>query len=209
MIKLRHLCLRELQECPPELKDDLRWEVENELSETKIKLNNIESSLENLRSRVCKPYSTVNKKLTKNIHRIEDEISVYLFDTWIARNENEEIWMEYFFCLYDFMISEKNYVDLSNIRLLSEDSVKIYDTLKRPMVYQSTDVRILDYKFLELYNVFKNIVVPDIPSMANETLAKNIEITKQMARHRKNILNLKNEIGFYEELLSSSLCSRK
>ena len=140
---------------------------------------------------------------------MEDEISEFLFDYWIPVDEKEEIWKEYFFCLYDFMISEKVHVDLSNIRLLSHDSIKIYEILERSRLTQSSHVRMLDYKFLELYTVFKNINVPDIHVVANKSLKKNIEITEQLSKKRKRLSQLSSELKFYEELLSSSLCSRK
>ena len=209
MFKLRHLCLQKLEECPPGIKDDMIWEVENKIKKIKTDRENIEDSVEHLRLQRLKSHTTLSKGLTKKIHRMEDEISEFLFDYWIPVDEKEEIWKEYFFCLYDFMISEKVYVDLSNIRLLSHDSIKIYEILERPRLIQSSDVRILDYKFLELYTVFKNINVPDIHVVANKSLKKNIEITEQLSKKRKRLSHLSSNLKFYEELLSSSLCSRK
>ena len=209
MLKLRHLCLKELQDCPQELKDDLSWEVENEINKLETRIIHLEDSIEHLRFQRLKCHSTVCKVLTKKIIKLEDEIAQFLFDDWIPVEEKEEIWREYFFCLYDFMVSDKNHIDLSNVRLLSEDSVKIYDTLKRPRLHQSSDVRLLDYKFLELYTVYKKIDVPDISQKANETLEKNIEITKMMSNQRDEIRISRKTISTYEELLSSSLCSRK
>ena len=209
MFKLRHLCLQQLEECPAELADDIRWEVENKIKKIKKTRENIEDSIQHLRLQRLKSHSTLSKKLTNKIQHIEDEISEFLFDYWIPVDEKEEIWKEYFFCLYDFMISEKVQVDLSNIRLLSHDSIKIYEVLEKPRLIQSSDVRLLDYKFLELYTVFKNIEVPDIPTIANRTLKKNIEITEQLSKKRKNMTLISSNLKFYEELLSSSLCSRK
>jgi len=209
MFKLRHLCLQHLEKCPPELIDDLGWEVENEIKKIKKSRENIENSVEHLRLQRLKSHTNLSKNLTHKIHRMEDEIAEFLFDHWIPIDEKEEIWKEYFFCLYDFMISEKIHIDLSNIRLLSHDSIKIYEVLEKPRLPQSSDVRLLDYKFLELYTTFKNIKVPDIPATANENLKKNIEITKQLSIKRKNIDLLSSKLDFYEELLSSSLCSRK
>lgn len=209
MFKLRHLCLQKLEECPPEIKDDMKWEVENEIKKIKKTCENIEDSVEHLRLQRLKSHTSLPKELTNNIHRMEDEISEFLFDHWIPDNEKEEIWREYFFCLYEFMISERAYVDLANIRLLSHDSVKIYEVLERPRITQSLNVRLLDYKFLELYTTFKNIKVPDIHTLANESLKKNIEITEQLSKKRKKLSQLSSNLSFYEELLSSSLCSRK
>ena len=210
MFKLRHLCLQKLEEeIPPGIKGDMIWEVENEIKKIKTDQENIEDSVEHLRLQRLESHTTPSKRLTKKIHRIEDEISEFLFDYWIPVDEKEEIWREYFFCLYDFMISERVYVDLSNIRLLSHDSIKIYENLERPRLTQSSHVRMLDYKFLELYTVFKNIKVPDINILANESLKKNIEITEQLSKKRKRLSQLSSELKFYEELLSSSLCSRK
>ena len=209
MFKLRFLCLKQLTVCPVSLRDDLHWEVYQEKNKLEIKKTNIEHSIIHLESQRLIDCTYFNAKMTKKIFKLEDEIATCLFDQWYPVTEEEEIWREYFFCLYDFMVSEKVQIDMSNIKLISEYSIQIYDTLEKPRIYQGAHVHLMNSKFSELYTFFKNIEIPNIPQKANESLKKNIEIVKQLTKQNAQICQIKKNIDFYDELLSSSLCSFK
>ena len=200
MLKLRHLCMEHC-EPPDPIKEHLHWEIQEEIKKLLEKKINLETSLDHLLTLRIRQHVILEKRLLKRIFKIEDEISMTLFDHWEhCEDEKEEIWREYFFCLYDFMFIEKVTIDMANICAL-ENSVMIYENLKRPMLSQSSQVRLMDYKFLELYTIYRSIKQPETPQIANETLNKKIEITKDITKLRKKIQNIENNITRLDNLL--------
>ena len=115
MLKLRHLCLEQC-EAPEPIKSHLQWEIQQDIKKFLEKKINLENSLEHLMVLRNKPHGGLEKRIIKRIFKAEDEIATMLFDQWEhCEDEREEIWREYFFCLYDFMITDKIQIDMSNI----------------------------------------------------------------------------------------------
>lgn len=207
MLKLRHLCLKEIEKCPDVLRDDLGWEVINEGYKVRRKIKRLNDSIDFLKNQRYKTYEFVSGKIKKRIYDIGEEISQFLFDDWNPDDHTEEVWREYFFCLYEFMISEHTFIDItSNI----DTCIKVYEGLKKPNVRQSQMVHLMDYKFVELYSLYKSLKFPKDPvEEANAFLEKKMKITEQIRSKRAQLRNAMYCLDTYTELLSSSLCLRK
>lgn len=210
MLKLRHLCLQQMDECPPELKDDLKWDVEMELKNASKKIERLEDSIMFLKKQRYKQFEFVPHKTKRRIFMLGEEIGNTLFDDWQPEDHDEEVWREYFFCLYEFMITEHTYPDITNIKSLSGDCVRVYEQLKKPRARQSQMAHIMDYKFVELYTLYKSLKYPeDIVESANIFLNKKLGLTEQIRKKYVKLDHALTQMGVYTELLSSSLCSRR
>lgn len=200
MLKLRHLCMEHCD--PPDpIKEHLHWEIQEEIKKLFEKKVNLQNSLDHLLNLRTKQHTVLEKSILKRIFKLENYIETFIFDIWSScEDENEEIWREYFFVLYEFMFTEKFTIDMSNITTL-EHSIMIYENLKRPVLPRNPHVRLIEYKFHELYTIYKSIVKPDTCKCANETLSKKIEMTNEIIKLRKKIQNIENNITRLDNLL--------
>lgn len=200
------MCLLNLKDCPEGLKDDLRWEVQELLTHEKNRLRNLYHKMDNITKQRHSNLYVIDKKTEKRIWDMENDIAEFLFDFWDPQTREEDIWREYFMSLYECTILDKVRIDISNIETLRSSTRKGYEHLKRPGLYQSQIVRIIDYKFVDYYNLIKNIKIPDFVETINNFSQKKIELTNQIWETKSSIANVKSLIESYEQLLSSSLC---
>lgn len=209
MMKLRHMTLFMLDHIPDGIRDDMKWEVEQEVTELKHKRRNLENSMDFVINQRKKYFYPIPKNIQKKINKTENEISTFLFDTWRPSNEAEEIWREYFFCLYEFTYIERSgfSIDMSNVRSLHDYNTEIFEKLDRPKYPMSEWVHLLDFKYRELYLLYKDLKYPDPVEKANECLSKKILLSKEYLKLKNDYGNIVNLIDSYEDLLSSSLWS--
>lgn len=210
-MKLRHLCLKHLNpdEVPEGIREDMRWEVEKEITELRDKKRNLEKKIDSIINQRKKYFIPVTKSIQRKINSLEEEITTFLFDEWKPENEAEEIWREYFFCLYEFTFIERSVwgIDMSNVKAIHRHNTDIFENLYRPEYPMSTGVRILDFKYRELYLLYKNLKYPDPVQHSNESLKNKIKMTKESLKLKEEHRYITRLIWDYEDLLSSSLCS--
>lgn len=192
MITLRHACVKKLGWCPEIIRPVILEEVREIIRELRAQRASLERTLDYILQRRTARAEYVIPTTQKKIEGLIEKIISSIHDDWQPTEVGEETWREYFLCLLD-----------------APRDIRVWEELPCPDYPQTQYVAYVYSFFEKLFQIYRDEKFPEPVELTKSILKWKVGLTQQIHSHRNQLVVLNRMLKSYNDLLSSSLCSRR